>query len=306
MFENKKVCCNQNYGEKERQVNFEPDSSPCAWEHYINVYGARKSKIIEQYNFNALFFYYYNNDGNNIYYSNQIKSEKNRLFAMHNGTEYFIKNDVKCCKPARRLGGECDFNFNNDKEKGEYNKYKIFCDIIKNDGAASSQEKERAIEQLKRCKEMHHTLLNFSLIEGMGDMQGFKGTNRFDRLDAFVCKLDRYFSGLSNDVIFAASGPNKNYLISYLNSFTDIYDYCNEIYFIDDKDFIDKIIEEGQMPIETCKDVVRYMNLAEEFWARKKLSFDKLCSKTYICPKCGNEFPLGDYSIPPFCENCDD
>ena len=75
-----------------------------------------------------------------------------------------------------------------------------------------------------------------------------------------------------------AKGKNKEYLLNYLNFFDDIYDYCRKIYFIEDREFVDRIIANGQKPLESREDVVRYMNLAIEYWNRKEQYFKKKMS----------------------------
>ena len=111
-------------------------------------------------------------------------------------------------------------------------------------------------------------------MQSVGNMQGFKGSNRFDRFDTFVNELSQYYSGLNVNVLSASSDQNKFALVSYLNnSFDDVYDYCKSICFISSKEFVDKIISQGSMPIITCDDVVRYMNLAEEYWNLKEEYF---------------------------------
>lgn len=272
MFVNQVVECVCVF-EDGKNICFESDSSPKAWDHYKNVYYNRKSKIMSQYNFEELFLYNRceKRSGGNLY-SDKPKKKNNRLFAMHNSAEYISIKGVKCCKPARRLGGECDFNFNDDKE---CSKFKMLYHIIERDSSATEKDKQFARIELESCKEMHHSLLNFSLIEAMGNLQGFKGTNKFDRLDTFIYELDRYFKGLSNKIILFASNINRKYLLSYLSCFNNIYDYCKEIYFIEDESFVDKIIEQGKLPIESCKDVLRYITLAKEFWTIKEFYFLK-------------------------------
>ena len=49
----------------------------------------------------------------------------------------------------------------------------------------------------------------------------------------------------------------------------DVNGYCKYMYLIDDKEYIRKLVEEGQKPIVTGCDVVRYMKLAEEYWMIK-------------------------------------
>lgn len=259
MFKNEKIECVQNWMGKE--LCFDPDSSPKAWEHYKKYYVETDSKwcLRKNYNFNNLFFYKYEKvKPLNGYYTNLPLKNKNRLFALENNTKIENYNGIDYCKPANRLSGECDFNFNE-------NKIKLFKEII--------GDNKCALEQLEKCKNNHHRLVNFSLIQAMGDMQGFKGRIRFDRFDTFIFRLDQYFSGLSTEILSSSSEPNKPLLKAFLNNFKDIYEYCKAIYFIKDKEFIDEIIKQGKLPIKKCEDVVRYMNLAQKFWNKKESHF---------------------------------
>ena len=54
-----------------------------------------------------------------------------------------------------------------------------------------------------------------------------------------------------------------------LDKLNDVNGYCKYMYLIDDKKYIRKLVEEGQKPIVTGCDVVRYMKLAEEYWMIK-------------------------------------
>lgn len=271
MFKNEKIECNQEWNNE--KVNFDVDSSPRAWEHYRMFYS---KKIKENYDFDRLFYYthYRNLEGikcgyitNGVWYNyaNQINNTKNnRLYALHTSakkeTEETDRGKIEWCGATRRLGGECDFNFNEKK-------YELFKQLIENN--------EQAKIQLDRCKEMHHTFLNFSLMEAIGGMQSFKGENKFDRLDTFIYELDRYLSGISRDILSSSSEENRGFLKNYLDDFKDIYEYCKEMYFIDEKTFVDEIIESGRKPIKNCSDVIRYMSLAEKFWAVKEFKFLK-------------------------------
>lgn len=266
MFINKKV---------EYKACIEPDSSEEAWKHYEKYYLKSNSKfsIRSNYDFENLNYYTYYKElnrtcgekfnGEYYNYANQKRASNgaNRLYALQKFAKKITdSNNVEWWCATRRVGGDCDFNFNEKK-------YKLFKEIIGGD--------QQALQQLDRCKEMHHTLLNFSLMEATGNMQGFKGSNRFDRFDHFIYKLDQYFNGTSVDALSASSPENKGGLIAYLSNFKDIYEYCNEVYFIENTNFIDEIIKNGELPIKTCDDVVRYMNLAERFWSEKEFAFLK-------------------------------
>lgn len=251
MFINKEVQC---------EPNFEPDSCEEAWKHYKEYYSETKL-IRKNYNFDNLFLYnsgFGEKDTKERYYFNKLKSssDHNRYYALIKGTRIFKNEDgIEYCLPASRVGGECDFNFNE-------NKCKLYRNII--------GDNQTALQQLNRCQKMHHTLLNFSLMQAMGNMQGFKGRNRFDRLDTFLYELKGYFSGTSANVLSASTPNNKSDLIAYLGNFKNIYEYCEEVYFIKDKELVDEIIASGEKTIEVCEDVIRYMDLAEKFWAAKE------------------------------------
>ena len=287
MFKNKKISELQKQGPK--TIRFDPDSSPDAWEHYQQFYSHNKY-LSNHYDFQKQFFYnHYDKVGLKTGYYNGLKwfnyvnqplhssSEYNRLFVLKKGTKTESSESNEFIAAANRLGGDCDFNFNEKKSS-------LFLEIIKSDSIASQREKDNAIQQLSKCIDMHHTLLNFSLMQAMGNMQKFKGSNRYDRLDTFIYELDKYYRGVSNSILQYSSQDNEPALISFLNDFKDIYEYCATFYFITEKTFVDEIIKQGSMPITNVTELVRYMNLAEKYWSKKEFFFLK------------NEFlTVGDY-----------
>lgn len=247
-------------------IEFDPDSSPMAWEHY------RKYYSLADYDFDNLVFYTYYSKLNKkagLYWNNYwlnycnepSRDGKDRLFVLSKGVVTHGGYIGACL----RLGGETDFNFNEKKVV-------LFKKLIGTDVEAN--------EQLERCANMHHTLVNFSLMQGMGEMQGHKGRNRFDRFDTFVADLDDYFMGIDAAILDAASPENVGLLITYLNSFLTVYDYMREIYFITDRDFVDEIVKNGRMPLRDKDDAVRYMNLAEKFWRNKQTYFEYTANLT--------------------------
>lgn len=255
-----------------KEIKYEPDSSPEAWGYYQKIYEG--GKFSKNYQIKEPVFYVgykdwglktgYNMKGKWYNYINKPIQTKtgyfNRKYALQMGTATYNNDEIEYIEAARRLGGECDFNFNEGK-----------CDKFTKIIATSKdvELKEQAKEKLNRCKEMNHNYLNFSLMEAMGNMQGFKGLNKYDRLDVFVYNLDSYFNGLTSNVLSESSGINRWNLISYLDMFENIYDYCKEVYLLTDKIFIDEIIKQGKLPLKNCNDVVRYMDLAMKFWGKK-------------------------------------
>ncbi len=316
MFKNK-IDSIQTF-KNEAKVQFEPDSSPAAWGHYKKFYSKNKY-LNNNYDFSDLFFYNcYTDFGlkRGIYtdyewfnYLNKPLrkgSRYNRLFVLEKDTKIKKINNTEYIVADYRLGGDCDFNFNEKK-------YALFSEIIESDSTASKQEKANASQQLASCREMHHNLLNFSLMQGIGNMQKFKGSNRYDRLDTFVYELDKYFRGVSNSILQYSSPNNEPALISFLNDFKDIYEYCATFYFITEKTFINEIIKQGSMPITNVTELMRYMNLAEKCWSIKEflaigdyfLDGGTVFSKTELSTKIKNDFGYEQDEIDELLIKCE-
>ena len=178
-----------------------------------------------------------------------------------------------------RLRGETDFNFNDKKCE----RYEKIINKIKDE-----ETKSNALSLLKECKKMHHSLLNFSLMQSVGKMQEVKSKGlkiryyyeQLDRLDTFIYYLDDYKKDES--LILNCAYANKKCLKDYLDKFKDVYDYCEKIYFIKieknkrntEEDLIQKLIKSGRKALDSCERVIEYMNLAIEFWGKKKEYFE--------------------------------
>lgn len=273
MFENKKNTEMQQWCGQ--TIRFDPDSSPTAWEYFKKVY-SHNEYLSKHYDFSNLFFYNeYRNFGLKCgffngkvwlnYVNKPLKNNYNRLYILQKGTQTISKNGTEYIIASNRLGGDCDFNFNDKK-------CNLFTEIIKTDNTSSEREKTEATIQLARCKDMHHRCLNFSLIQALGNLQYCKGSDLLDRHDTFIYALDKYYRdrGISNAILRFSSPNNEPALISFLNDFKDIYEYCAAFYFITDKRFVDEIIKQGSQPITNVKELVRYMNLAKEYWSEKE------------------------------------
>lgn len=285
----------------------EPDSSLAAWKHYNKYYKVNWEDYssyateIENKTDNRVRFL-----ENNLIYKNvngscnkqgewfnysdfetwanwakkkeEYKNYHRRLVAgkqseLENRIKY---NDHEYFKAVDRIGGDCDFNFNEDK-KNKFN------NLIKDDELK---------EQLYFCSVMHHNFLNFSVMQVMGKLQGFKSKSYdenlyehlHDRCDTLIYWLNLFYTNDTSTYNKAmnkfygknTSPENKKVLENYLNSFDDIYNYCNQIYFIYDDVFIDKLIKNGKKPIKVAADVNRYMDLAMGFWGRKLIAFKKI------------------------------
>jgi hypothetical protein len=225
-------------------IEYDPDSSPKVWEHYSRYYSAKHWYFFENFDFN------------------NFKKVRNK------GVTRLISK-IKFHSPNFEtflLGGDTDFNFKKDSET-RANNYKKFKEILKQ-GNANSEE----FAKLKLCNRHHHTLVNFSLMARTGGMNSTKGITKYDRFDLFISKLDSFYLETDTSII---SRKNGEYLANFLDTFEDIYEYFKVFYFIDDKKFVDRIIEEGKQPITNAEDVIRYMNLALAYWHKKEEYFNK-------------------------------
>ena len=272
--------------EKEGSVDgkteiFHPDSTLEAWEHYQKIYFNEKGicKISEQYVLENLESLVLRNYKNNTYY-NEPNQDDNRYFLLsgNNLTKYQLGD--KYPGEKANLSGECDFNFNDEKTE-------IFKRMINESYSNYPRMKKYAIKLLDECKNTHHSLVNFSLMQTKGNLQGFKGVCLkngvnlpLDRADTFVKYLYKYYSleesQKDDSYILKNAKANKNILKEYLNLFEDVFDYCEKVYLINDRNFVKRMIREGGLVIENGEDVVRYMNLALEFWDRKELQIKEI------------------------------
>ena len=243
-----------NYREKikseQEGIKYDPDSSPEAWVHYSKFYTPKHWGLRDEFDFE-------NRDTrNNLLNENREEKEFKRLLSLVKPTSKYAKSGKFWSK--FNIGGDADFNFNDEK-------FELFRGILGNN--------KEALLQLAECHKYHHSLVNFSLMPATGSLNNYKGSNRFDRQDTFIKDLNYFFSSNSRDILSEA-GVNEEPLENFLNTFDNIYHYCEKFYFIDDREFIDRMISEGAMPITTRDDVVRYMNLAMDFWKKKEKYFE--------------------------------
>ena len=226
---------------------YDPDSSPDAWKHYNEFYKSHWELFL---NFNTQILVASGTPF--VRLLSCIKKENERIVKLGNDIDEFY------------LGGECDFNFNKKK-------YNILREILKDDDVG--------MEMLYRCHAMHCTVLNFSIMAVTGGMNNVKGMNKLDRLDSFVRKLNDFYANKTsnnvNNFVPAWQKRNEkqvNRLKNYLLTFEDIYEYCEKIYFINDRNFVDELITQGGLYITNVEEAKRYMTLANDYWSLKKQS----------------------------------
>lgn len=289
LFENKLCTPVQTWNDKE--ICFAPDASPRAWKHYKEIYKEKYGNSLgKNYDIeNPQFFNYFANNYS-IYYINLPFPENNtnRLYALKKESPNIVKeNDFIYYKATQRLGGETDFNFSDDK-------CAFFSKILEENNGGEY------LDDLEFCHKMHNTLVNFSLMPSMGNLQEFKG-RKFDRFDSLIFALSEFYERDKNKKLNDCeseipcylknfkklSTVNKEALLEYLKLFEDVSDYCKQVYFIDDNELLNDLINSGKKTnenreesakttFENAEDVKQYMNLAKRYWINKSKKFQKI------------------------------
>ena len=168
-FENKKVDNVKRINGKDD--TFEHDSSEEAWKHYKIIYFKPdgSSRINSKYDLKnekqqlVLCNYkdkkYYNEPNSKYPYVN-------RYYWLSGEATYDEKSSEYSGEDAN-LSGDCDFNFNESK-------CRIFEHMVKEEYKYCSRMQKYALDLLEECKNMHHSLLNFSLMQTKGNMHSGK------------------------------------------------------------------------------------------------------------------------------------
>lgn len=213
-------------------------------------------------------------------YSNMGFWKNSDLMTRKTGVfNYVGPNDFKI-----EITGDASFSFKKGipNNKKHCQKYEYFKELIMMEDNFSEEEKNIYLDELDYCNKMFYSFHNFALMPKNGSLNIFKGLSKYmkdkshnlDRLDKFLYFLDEYYNnrdkGIEN-TIFSSSNVKvlKERLNTLLSSFDSVYDYCEVFYLINDKEFIDRLIENGKKDIKTGEDVVAYMELAKEFWNKR-------------------------------------
>lgn len=167
---------------------------------------------------------------------------------------------------AERLSGDCFFNFNNYKIK----RLKQIHGVDE--------------EKLKICSEMHHSIYNMVLLQTMGNMQKRKQQGlqlspgkyeQLDRGDTFLYLLNKFYKEKNEKILAASTQANKESLRKYLLNFKDVEDYADNMLQINEKEFINKLIENGKKQLDSS-NVNDYLDIALEFWKKRKCKIDPM------------------------------
>ena len=260
------ICSKQKWEEEE--FDFEPDSSPVAWDHFKTYY-------------------------KDVCFSEKVQIKHSRL------TSNAFVNGI-----AYEIAGDCSFNFNCKKVCSLKSIINDDLDISDDDKKQLNELLEKCNE--KHHTLLNFDLMpvtgGMNTIKGnlkykaekilIHDVGRVPNNGLLDRLDTFICFLDESYKSLDSFIksknmdlraigeffsnsVFTISMKSENFTILYdlLKEYGDIYEYCKSFYTIHDSKFVEKLIENGKKPMKTAKDVENYMNLANEFWKEKEKNF---------------------------------
>lgn len=245
---------------------FDIDSSPEVFELYDKIY--QDSVIKDQYSVSCpKFFRFISHENGYIDAPDPDNNSVNRLYALPvNPPVRGHNKSYKMYDPVDRLSGDCFFNFNMKK----VNKLKNIQGID--------------MEKLLYCVSMHHSIYNMVLLQTVGNIQnrkqkGLKKSDgsyeELDRGDVFIYLLHQFYNNKKDEILGSASQINKPFLKEYLTeNFNDVYDYADKMFQISDKDFINKLIENGGKALDSTS-INYYLDLAKEFWEIRKAEIDR-------------------------------
>lgn len=257
---------------KGQKYKFDIDSSPQVFLLFDKIY---PNSIKEKYSVsNPKFFRFLSVKE---YIDAPQDNAINRLFAVSNkisakGTIRINGQVYEFYNAVERLSGDCFYNFNNKK----FNVLKSIEGIDE--------------DKLRKCIRMHHSIYNLVLLQTMGNMQmrkqlGLKLSDnmyeKLDRGDTFLYLLDCFYKNVNEEILTASTKTNRNVLKGYLKSnFNNVYDYAEQMLQINDKNFIDKLIENGNQKLDSS-NVNQFLDLALELWNKRRMNIEPKINRNF-------------------------
>ena len=202
------------------------------------------------------------------------------IYNQENSKGIIIDNNDICVKGVRiEASSDTDINF-------KRNKIRYYEDIVdSNSGEMDMIQIENLKRQLNVLNHLTYTPTNISLMPRTAGLNNIKQNWGNDRIDTFIYMLDLYYKGNRSIILDAGrrtrgiiSYKARNQLALYLDSFSDIYDYCEKIYHID-KVLVDIMLQTGGMGLECAEMVDIYVSIANAFWNQKLIFYKNHPSK---------------------------
>lgn len=137
-------------------------------------------------------------------------------------------------------------------------------------------------------KELNLQSVNCSIILKTGNMNNSKANNRIifrnpiskqitgdpvsnrgsklDRPDIFIHMLNEFYKKDNLSIFSHSTNVNSKYLNKYLKDVGDVYKYCKEIYNLENKHFVNRVIDMGKRSLNNSENIYLYIKLAVDFW----------------------------------------
>lgn len=224
---------------------------------------------------------------NNVYskaYSNNFFTQPFNNLEFMNGryqlNTVFLYNNKE--SEQMYFSGDIIFNFFDSSKRGKrriYTEMKKILDIERNN--TSDKNKINYLNDIEslldKCKHRTESKENVSILPSTGSLQLVKQAVGRDRFDTFLWCINEHYNG--NSLLFnhcAAAFIPK--LESFLNLFTNVYEFCYCIYNLDcdDDKLIDSLVTSGGLPINNSQRVLEFVTLANKFWHRRIEEFQAL------------------------------
>ena len=185
------------------------------------------------------------------YYKNMCRASLTR-----ENSAYYYNDTIE-------VNGDVNFNFG-------YDSHKYFRSIVRKSNLSDS-EKQNTYKRLNCCALHNYEPINFSLMPVTGNLQAVKQKFGNDRFDTFIYTLDLFYKG--DELLLCQGGSiaieNRRILRDTLKSFNGVYDFCEKLCFIQNKNLVNKLIQSGKKPILEIDRVNEYIDLAILVWAER-------------------------------------
>ena len=261
---------------------YDPDSSLRAWEYYFEMYYEFLSNV-EKEDKEDKDLLFKEKFEKKFWLSGNVYKRVVGTFCYFENDKYIwpYKLDRRKLKKGQNIGiaGDCVFNFN-------ANKVSYFWKKIKKDNNKENQQKNQQIKEiLLLCSLMHHSPFNFSLMPITGGLNNIKGRKALDRIDVFLNTLKNIYEKIEKNEkieevnVTKTTGKALIHFLWYIGSFKN---YCKIFYQLDyeegnKENLVQKLLDnaEKNKSIENSDQLVKYMELAVEYWEKQNEKYKK-------------------------------
>lgn len=171
------------------------------------------------------------------------------------------------------FSGDTDFNFKKGFAHSRLETYEKYIDNINlDDKNKEDKYRKMYLRNLEDLFKLTHSILNISIMPQTGNLQAFKQGIGNDRLDTFIWAINEYYCNGIELLFNYSTFDNVNCLKSYFELFSNVYEYCEVIYHINEG-LVDDLIDLGKQSLNSPEKVIKFMNLAIRFFNQKATYF---------------------------------